>query len=76
MATTEELQKMLAEAEAQRHRILTGKAVTESQHGEKGAKFRSYAADLQQLDNYIASLKRQLGQDPGVRPPMRPVFGG
>jgi hypothetical protein len=76
MATQEVLQARLDEAEAHLHKMIVGKAVIETEHGEKSARFRSYLSDIDRLENYIAKLKRQLGQDTGVRGPMIPVIGG
>jgi hypothetical protein len=72
MATTQQLQAWLAEAEEARHELLIGrKTVTVSSNG----KSQTYAqTDLGKLDAYIVSLRSQLGLPTGVSKPFTPIF--
>lgn len=61
MATPEQLQAWLTEAEQARHELALGvRAVSISSSSGKSVTYS--AATLGQLDSYIASLQRQLGQ--------------
>lgn len=64
MATAEVLQLQLTEAEAALHRLLTGSQVEELRYAAGAAQrsARYSPANIQELRNYIADLKRQLGQ--------------
>lgn len=74
MATIEQIQTWLNQAEQARHELLIGgRAVSISSSGGKSVSFTQ--ADIGRLDLYIASLRRQLGQDSGVSAPIMPVFG-
>lgn len=67
MATEQQLQTWLAQAEEARHELLIGsRAVSVTTGSGKSVSFTE--SDLGRLDLYIADLKRQLGQDPGGRP--------
>lgn len=73
--TTEEraqLEAWLSQAQLARHELMIGgKAVSIS----SGGKTVSYTAgDLVRLDQYIASLKRQLGIEGAVAKPIRVFF--
>ena len=73
MATQQQLEAWLAEAEQARHELMLGdKAVSISSGSGKSLSFA--ATDLGKLDLYIASLRRQLGQDPGLGAPLVPFF--
>lgn len=67
MATEQQLQTWLAQAEEARHELLIGsRAVSVTTGSGKSVSFTE--SDLGRLDLYIADLKRQLGHDPGGRP--------
>ena len=71
MATTRQL---LDEAMAARHEILTGsKAVSVSSSSGKSVTYNQ--ANLQALEAYIVSLRKQLGLPLGVSAPIVPIFG-
>jgi len=67
-----QLEARLAEAEQALHELtIGGRAVSIS----SGGKTVSYTAgDLSRLDQYIASLKRQLGVSGAVAKPIRVLF--
>lgn len=66
MATAEQLQTWLAEAEQARHEIAMGASVT-TITSSSGKSVTYGDTDLGKLDAYIADLKRQLGLG-GSRP--------
>jgi len=69
------LQDMLTEAEAARHRILTGtKEISVSAASGKSVTYDK--TNLAALESYIVSLRRQLGLPTGVTGPIFPIFGG
>lgn len=72
MATSEQLQTRLDEAETAYHQLVTGqKEVTVSSSSGKSVTYTQ--ANVGQLASYIASLKRQLGTS--TIKPFRPGFG-
>ena len=72
MATLQQLQTWLDEAETAQHELLTGqRAVTISSASGKSVTFS--AGQAGQLSAYIASLKRQLGLS--TVKPVRPILG-
>ena len=73
MATQQQLEAWLAEAEQARHELVIGnKAVSVSSSSGKSVSYTE--ADLGKLDAYIASLKAQLGQPSGLGYPFVPTF--
>lgn len=73
MATQQQLEAWLAEAEQARHELMLGdKAVSISSGSGKSLSFA--ATDLGKLDLYIASLRLRLGLDPGLGAPLVPLF--
>ena len=73
MATQQQLQTWLEEAEQARHELILGvKVVSISSSAGKSQTFKE--ADIGKLDAYIADLKRQLGLDPGIGLPFVPTF--
>jgi hypothetical protein len=67
MATTDQLTAWLAEAEAARHAIAIG-GNPQSISSASGKSVTYSTTTLAQLDSYIASLRRQLGQPSGAGP--------
>lgn len=59
MATTEQLQTWLTEAETARHKLMIGAAEASVQYEGKG-QVTYTKADVSLLDAYIASLRSQL----------------
>lgn len=75
MATQQQLTAWLADAEQARHELIMGnKAVSVSTSSGRSVSFA--ATDLAKLDNYIVSLRSQLGQETGAGFPFVPTFGG
>jgi len=73
MATQQQLEDWLAQAEQARHELILGNhAVSVSSASGKSVTFS--ATDLGKLDSYIASLRRQLGQPSGLGRPFVPTF--
>lgn len=72
MATTEELQSRLDEAEQAYHDLCIGKGVVRLRDSNNEEVQYNITA-LPRLAAYIADLKRQLGQSP-CSGPMRPLF--
>ena len=73
MATTQQLQAWLSEAEQARHELLLGtRAVSVSTGSGKSVTYT--ATDIGKIDAYIASLRKQLGQPTGVGLPFVPTF--
>ena len=73
MATQQQLEAWLSEAEQARHELIVGnKAVSVSSSSGKSVTYT--AAELTKLDAYIASLKAQLGQASGYGYPFVPTF--
>lgn len=67
MALLTEEQELSALKE-ERQKILLGKKRTEVNWGEKSAKFRDYATDLEKIEARIAELERKLGHTKPNRP--------
>lgn len=67
MATTEELQQRLAEAERAYHALMTGKTVVEFRDSN-GENLKYNQSSMRSLGMYIESLKRQLGLGSGLGP--------
>ncbi len=60
MATVEQLQTWIAEAEARRHEVALGEAVIDTwRHGRR---VRRAFTDVAALDAYILELRRQLSE--------------
>jgi len=75
MANLATLQGWLLEAETARHKLVTGSNVERLQHGDSSMQFTP--ANLADLDNYIASLRAQIGGLEGdVRKTTRPIYLG
>ncbi len=73
MATAQQLETWLAEAEQARHELLIGtRAVSVSTSSGKSVSFT--ATDIGKLDVYIASLRNQLGLVSGLSQPFVPTF--
>lgn len=60
MASIEQLETWIAEAEAKRHEVMSGGATLEITHGTR--RWKKYLANLSDLNSYIADLQRQLEQ--------------
>lgn len=73
MATQQQLETWLADAEQARHELMLGRAAVSVSSGS-GKSVSYTATDLGKLDLYIASLRRQLGQDTGLGAPFVPTF--
>lgn len=58
MATTEQLQTWLTEAEAARHKLATGSQTASVKSGDREVTYSK--ADLDKLSSYIAGLQSQL----------------
>lgn len=74
MASTEQLQARLDEAEEAYHALVTGQSVvTVSSTSGKSVTYTADPKNLGALAAYIAQLKRQLGQSNNR--PLRPIIG-
>lgn len=71
MATTEELQARLTEAEQAYHKLMVGKSNRVIQYD--GRRLENTAANQQMLSRYIAELKRQIAGVPARRGSIRYV---
>lgn len=61
MADLETLNARLAEAEAARHKLLTGTRVVKVGEGPSSIEYNAaFAGDLDRLNSYIASLKQEI----------------
>lgn len=73
MATTEELQARLKEAEDALHERMVSGQTTSVNTGGKSVSFAN--TPTAELVAYIASLKRQLGLPTGAARPIMPIYG-
>jgi len=60
MADLATLQTRLIEAELALHKLLTGTAEVEVEHGDMRLKYSNSVTAMQQLSSYIADLKAQI----------------
>lgn len=65
MATTEQLETRLDEAETALHALATGSSMETVEYEGHRTTFRSTPKDMANLRSYIADLKRQLGKTAG-----------
>lgn len=60
MATTQELENQLAQAEQARHKIMTGKSTVSISYAGRSVTYNQ--ANLSDLNVYISELKMRLGR--------------